>query len=210
MAGIEMKLRAAYPLLAGAALLGAAVGYVEMTRTVAQPADGSANPGAAVSARAATPPAPAAAASLPPSGNPLWTIPLKELTMTQERPIFSPSRRPPPPPPAAPVYVAPAPRPPPKPKEPERPTITLVGTVASKSEGIGVFMETASRNIVRLRVGDDHQGWVLRSIKAREATLAKDSETAVLELPPPGGEAAMLANSTPPDDPPPRPRPPRR
>jgi hypothetical protein len=206
MAGIEMKLRAAYPLLAAAALLGAVVGYAEITRTIAQPADGSANPAAAIPAPPTT--APASAAS--PSGNPLWGIPLKQLTMTQERPIFSPSRRPPPPPPPAPVYVAPAPRPPPKPKEPERPTITLVGTVASKSESIGVFMEAASRNIVRLRVGDDHQGWVLRSIKGREATLAKDSETAVLELPPPGGEPAMLANSAPPDDPPPRPRPPRR
>ncbi len=204
-----MKLRAAYPLLAGAALLGAVVGYVEITRTIAQPTDGGAGSGAADAARAAAPSAAAAAASPPPSGNPLWTIPLKQLTMTRERPIFSPSRRPPPPPPAAPVYAAPAPRPPPKPREPERPAVTLVGTVASSSEGIGVFMETASRNIVRLRVGDDHQGWVLRSIKGREATLAKDSETAVLEMPAPGGEAAMVANSAPPDDPPPR-RPPRR
>jgi len=204
-----MKLRAAYPLLAGAALLGAVVGYVEITRTVAQPTDASANAGAADPGRPAVPPAPAAAASPPPSGNPLWTIPLKQLTMTRKRPIFSPSRRPPPPPPAAPVYAAPAPRPPPKPKEPERPTITLVGTVASSTEGIGVFMETASRNIVRLRVGDDHQGWVLRSIKGREATLAKDSETAVLELPAPGGEAAMVANSAAPNDPPAH-SPPRR
>jgi hypothetical protein len=204
-----MKLRAAYPLLAGAALLGAVVGYVEITRTVAQPTDASANAGAAVPGRPAAPSAAAAAASPPPSGNPLWTILLKQLTMTRERPIFSPSRRPPPPPPAAPVYAAPAPRPPPKPREPERPAVTLVGTVAGGTEGIGVFLETASRNIVRLRVGEDHQGWVLRSIKGREATLAKDSETAVLEMPAPGAEAAMVANSAPPDDPTPR-RPPRR
>ena len=201
-----MRLRAAYPLLAGAALIGALAGFVEITRTVAQPTDAGANAGAAGPGR---PAAPAAAARPPPSGNPLWTIPVQQLTMTRERPIFSPSRRPPPPPPAAPVYAAPAPRPPPKPREPERPTITLVGTVASSTEGIGVFMETASRNIVRLRIGEDHQGWVLRSIKAREATLGKDSETAVLEMPAPGGEAAMVANSAPPDDPPPR-RPPRR
>jgi hypothetical protein len=33
------------------------------------------------------------AASEIPSGNPLWAIPLKELSATRERPIFSPSRR---------------------------------------------------------------------------------------------------------------------
>src|SRR5260370_29047492 len=31
-----------------------------------------------------------------PSGNPLWSVPLSVLTATQERPIFSASRRPPP------------------------------------------------------------------------------------------------------------------
>ena len=66
-----MRLRAAYPLLAGAALLGAVVGYVEITRTIAQPTNGGAGSGAADAARAAAPPAPTAAASAPPSGNPL-------------------------------------------------------------------------------------------------------------------------------------------
>jgi hypothetical protein len=32
----------------------------------------------------------------PPSGNPLWAILLKDLSDTRERPIFTPSRRPPP------------------------------------------------------------------------------------------------------------------
>ena len=40
-----------------------------------------------------------------PSGNPLWAIPLRALTVTRDRPIFSPSRRPP----AAAVIAAPAP-----------------------------------------------------------------------------------------------------
>src|SRR5579871_6921448 len=64
----------------------------------------------------------------PLSANPLWAIPLKQLSVTRDRPIFSPSRRPPPP--ATPTYVAPvAVRTPPKPKEPEKPSITLVGTI---------------------------------------------------------------------------------
>ena len=46
-----------------------------------------------------------------PSANPLWTIPLSSLTATRERPLFSPSRRPP-----QSVVVAKAPPPPPPPQ----------------------------------------------------------------------------------------------
>jgi hypothetical protein len=121
-----------------------------------------------------------------PSGNPLWVLPLKQLTTTRERPIFSPSRRPPP----TPTFVAPvAVRTPVKPPEPERPAVSLLGTIIGTADDdrIGVFLETSTQNIVRLRVGEDHQGWVLRLVKAREATLVKNGEQAVvLELPPPG------------------------
>lgn len=127
-------------------------------------------------------PAPPAA----PAGNPLRALPLTQLSSTRERPIFSPSRRPPPPPtpvPAAPVAV----RPPVKPREPDRPAVSLVGTVIGADVHLGVFLETATKNVVRLRIGEDHQGWVLRLIEADEATLVKDGEqVAVLKLPPPG------------------------
>jgi general secretion pathway protein N len=131
----------------------------------------------------------AAVESPPSSGNPLWALPLKQLSTTRERPIFSPSRHPPPP--ATPTYIAPvAVRQPAKPAEPERPAITLLGTIIGTDDRIGVFLETATQNFVRLRVGDDHQGWVLRLIKAREVTLVKDREqVAVLELPAPGDSA---------------------
>jgi hypothetical protein len=122
------------------------------------------------------------------SGNPLWAMPLKQLSMTRDRPIFSPSRRPPPAP--APAYVAPvAVRQPVKPAEPERPAVSLLGTIigSGTDDRIGVFLETGTSNIVRMRVGEDHQGWVLRLIKARQVTLVKDREQAVvLELPAPG------------------------
>jgi hypothetical protein len=118
------------------------------------------------------------------AGNPLWVLPLKQLSSTRDRPIFSPSRRPPP----APTLVAPvAVRQPVKPAEPERPAISLLGTIIGIDDRIGVFLETGTQNILRLRVGDDHQGWILRLIKAREVTLVKDHEqVAVLDLPPPG------------------------
>jgi general secretion pathway protein N len=183
-----MKRRTLYALLAGAAAVGVVAAYFETSLTVAQPTGGALDaPGAAPPPVPARPEPPGAGARQP-TGNPLWAVPLTQLSMTRERPVFSPSRRPPPPPPSAPVFVAPvAPRPPPKPAEPERPTIALVGTVAAGSAGIGVFIESATRNIVRLRLGEDHQGWVLHSVERRGVTLEKDGQTAVLELPTPGG-----------------------
>ena len=133
------------------------------------------SPSQGVSARSsAEPPAPA--------GNPLWALPLERLSITRERPIFSPSRRPPTP---APTYVAPvAVRQPAKPPEPERPAVWLIGTVIGTDVQIGIFLEKATHNVVRMHLGEEHQGWVLRLVKAREVTLVKDvEETLVLELP---------------------------
>jgi hypothetical protein len=127
----------------------------------------------------------------PSAGNPLSTLPLKQLSITRERPIFSPTRRPPPPaaPPVAPVVVR---QPVKKPPEPERPAVSLLGTIIGTEGRIGVFLESATQNVVRLHIGENHQGWVLHLIKAREVTLVKDGEqAAVLELRPPGEGAAV-------------------
>src|SRR5215813_8008992 len=58
-----------------------------------------------------------------PRGNPLWSIPVKTLAATRDRPIFSPSRRPPP----APVIAAPQvlPAPVSKPAAPESSPLSL-------------------------------------------------------------------------------------
>jgi general secretion pathway protein N len=195
-----MKLRRTYPLLATIAVLAAIVAYVRSA-----PSD-AVNSGAATPVRAAAPSADAAVERPPPGGNPLWALPLKQLSNTRERPIFSPSRRPPPP--ATPTYVAPvAVRTPQKPKESERPSITLLGTILGTSESIGIFLDPATRDILRLRLGEDHEGWALRAVKTREVTLVKDRERVVLELPPPGDQAP--SDLTPPAAPRPSP-PPRR
>jgi len=116
------------------------------------------------------------------AGNPLWAVPLSSLSATRERPLFSSSRRPPAPAvPARPVVLA-AP-PPPAPKPPERPQLALVGTVAGAAESIAIFVDQTNQAIVRLRTGEGHAGWVLRSVEAREVTLQSDSDTAVLALP---------------------------
>jgi general secretion pathway protein N len=120
------------------------------------------------------------------SGNPLWAVPLSSLTATRERPLFSSSRRPPPAPvAAAPVMQTRAP-PPPAPRVPERPRLSLVGTVGGE-QGIAVFVDQATQAIVRLRPGEGHDGWVLRAVGGRDVTLQSDRDTAILSLPRPDG-----------------------
>jgi hypothetical protein len=124
-----------------------------------------------------------------PSANPLWGIPLTQLSGTRERPIFSASRRPPPV--AAIAETAPV-KPPPRKKEIEPPQLSLVGTIASIDEGFGIFIDQSSKAAVRLKVGDDHQGWKLRQIRGREVTMEKDDRSAVLTLPQPGGQSSEV------------------
>ena len=126
-----------------------------------------------------------------PSGNPLWAVPLSLLSVTRDRPIFSPSRRPPPAAVAAAAVVEPLPPPPPSAPGPIRPQLSLVGTVASDKEGIGVFLDRATNNMVRLRMGEGHDGWILRTVRVREVTLQNGGLTETLSLPPPGLQAAV-------------------
>jgi hypothetical protein len=126
-------------------------------------------------------PTPAIPADRVPSPNPLWAIPLAQLTVTRERPLFSASRRPPP---AVIAKAAPAPAgPPPKPAQPDKPPLVLVGTVTGEGQAIGLFANPADRSVVRLKTGQDHKGWMLRTVQPRQAVLAKGPQIAVLELP---------------------------
>jgi hypothetical protein len=144
------------------------------------------------------PPTPAPAERAP-SANPLWAIPLANLSNTRERPIFSSSRRPPPPAVAS-VPVAKAPPPPPKPPRAERPQLSLVGTIASGDQSFGIFVDQTTKAALRLKVGEDYQGWRLRSVQGREATLERDQQTTILSLPQPGagvaGQARLQAENT--------------
>jgi general secretion pathway protein N len=146
---------------------------------------------------AARPSQPAAKPSEP-SANPLWAIPLSRLTATRERPLFLPSRRAPSPAVAAAPVAALAPSAPP-PAGPERPSLTLVGAIASDTEGFAVFLDQATNTIIRLRTGQDHQGWVLHAVKGREATLVKASIATTLMLPEPGNVGTPVAPAMPTD-----------
>jgi general secretion pathway protein M len=146
------------------------------------PSAGSPTPVAPVQADV---PGSAAAAGRLSSANPLWAVSLKQLSETRDRPIFLPSRRSPR---VAIVTepVAAAALPPPRSKVPERPQLSLAGTIASDDESFAIFLDLSTKAAVRLRIGEDYQGWKLRLIRGRDATLEKNQQTAVLSMPQPG------------------------
>jgi general secretion pathway protein N len=78
--------------------------------------------------------------------------------------------------------------PPPRKKEVEPPQLSLVGTIAGDDEGFGIFLDRSTNAALRLKVGEDFQGWRLSAIHGREVTMEKDEHGAVLTLPLPGSE----------------------
>jgi general secretion pathway protein N len=129
----------------------------------------------------ATPNSAAPPATAPSIGNPLWSIPLDRLTASRTRPLFAPTRRPPAPlvpaAPPAPVTAAP------KPVEAEKLQLSLVGTVVGEGGGrIGLFVNAVDKNALRLKVGDEHAGWILRDLLPYRALLSKGQQSALLEL----------------------------
>jgi hypothetical protein len=193
-----MSARIAYPGFAAALLAGSIAAYGASPPNVMDlppaniiPAPVEITPQAVAPDR--PPERPAERAAPEASGNPLWAIPLSALTATRDRPIFVPSRRAAapalagPPPVQRPVAVA---APPP---EADRPQLVLVGVIANGEDGFAVFLDQTSSNVVRLRTGQDHSGWVLRSVKGREAVLQKGRETATMVLPVPGKEGPYPA-----------------
>src|SRR5437899_218164 len=115
-----------------------------------------------------------------PRGNPLWSVPLTALSVTQERPIFSASRRPP----AQAVIAPPAEQAaaPSNPAEPERPPLALIGAVVGDGDSIAVFVDRTSQKMIRLRPGESHGGWVLKTVLRREVTLRKADRSETIEL----------------------------
>src|SRR6185437_16182 len=120
-------------------------------------------------------------------GNPLWAIPLTDLSATRERPIFSPSRRPP----AAAVVATPFVPLGPAKIVPDRPQLALVGTIAGEKDGFGIFLDRTANVMLRLKTGQEHNGWLLREIRSREALFEKGQKTITLALPVPSVEAPV-------------------
>lgn len=118
------------------------------------------------------------------AGNPLWSIPVRALAATRDRPIFSVSRRPRAPAVANVPFVAPVGPQPAAP--PERPTLALIGTISGDRDSLAILIDTGTNEVIRLRTGETHAGWLLKSVQGREVTMQKDQRLETLRLPKPG------------------------
>jgi general secretion pathway protein N len=115
------------------------------------------------------------------SGNPVAAVPLDRLSETRNRPLFSPSRRPPAPPApaaiAARVERAPQALPPLSP-----PGVALFGTVIG-AQGARAFIAMGAANrIIGVRPGDDVSGWTVTAITQRNLVLSRAELSATFTL----------------------------
>jgi general secretion pathway protein N len=144
--------------------------------------------GAAAAVPTATGLAPSSNAA-PRSGNPLWAIPLSALPATRDRPLFSASRRPP-------VVAVPTVAPPTQqhealaPPPPERPLLSLVGTIVSRKGSVALLQGSNSEAILRLRVGEENDGWRVQGIGLRSIVVEKGPQSVELGLPKANGAPA--------------------
>ena len=136
----------------------------------------------------------ASAAAPAAEGNPLWSIPISTLSATRDRPLFSPSRRPPPPilTIERPVSEATPPAP------PAPPPFSLVGTIIGENSRIGIFFDENTKTTTRIRQGDGEAGWIVRTIDPHSAVVEANGRMVTLVLPQPsatdgpGGQGPRL------------------
>ena len=105
--------------------------------------------------------------------NPLAIHSLAELTATRERPLFSPTRRPPPP--LAVADAEPAPPAPP-------PDVQFSGVVMDTKGALAIIRPDASGPAKSVRVGDIVSGWKVGQIERRQLTLLLDGRSATFTL----------------------------
>ena len=107
--------------------------------------------------------------------NPLATLSMERLSATLNRPLFSPSRRPP----ALPVGRGPEPAPaaPPPP-----PSLVLSGVVMDGESAHVVVLVGAERRILRAQIGDEIDGWKVSQIEGRTLVLSLGGRFATFTL----------------------------
>lgn len=92
--------------------------------------------------------------------------PLEALVAALDRPLFTPSRRPPVAAPAAPVEL----------------DATLAGVLMTDSEKVALVLQGGAQRAVRLREGDDFLGWSVIRIEQRSLVFGRDGRTERLDL----------------------------
>jgi hypothetical protein len=105
--------------------------------------------------------------------SPLAARPLDGFSATRDRPLFSPTRRPPLPPP---VLVA-APPPPPLP-----PNVALLGVIMDGEQAQAVVRAGPTEKVLRVSIGDDIGGWKVGQIEERKLVLLLNGRTATFTM----------------------------
>jgi hypothetical protein len=124
--------------------------------------------------------------------NPLELQPLDQLSVTHERPLFSPTRRPPAKPVAPVVSRSEPPPPPPSPP----PSVVVLGIVSEDGDGRAAIRtgdKTAGNKVMRGRVGDAVAGWTVERIEPRRLFLTSGDRSVDFALF--GPKAAKSADS---------------
>jgi general secretion pathway protein N len=119
-------------------------------------------------------------------------VPLSALTGTQERPIFSATRRPPPAAVAATTTEEAKAPPPPKPPD-IPPPLQLVGAVVGEGDAIAILLDQTDQKVIRMRQGESRAGWSLSSVQPREVTFKQGERSEVLALQRPDGSGGAPA-----------------
>lgn len=96
-----------------------------------------------------------------------------------ERPLFSPTRRPPPPPPsplalptALPIQAPP----------PPAPNLTLSGVISGGGSGVALLRRPQDQAPVRVAPGGQIDGWTVAEIRPRAVVLRRDARSVTVEL----------------------------
>ena len=116
-----------------------------------------------------------------PAENPLSTIPLASLDAIRDRPLFSPTRRPP-------SLNRPPEEARPRPPVEVGPQLSLIGAIEGGSEDIAILVDARTKSLIRLKTGESYLGWVLRKVEGRQVVLENDQATTTLALPNSGGK----------------------
>jgi general secretion pathway protein N len=114
--------------------------------------------------------------------NPLDALRLQSLVVTRERPLFTPSRRAhlslpsdvqaPSLPPQVDVKVVSF----------DPPPLDLIGTVVGEGLSYALIRNRGNAIVVRVRPGDEAEGWQVRTIRVRSISLQREGRENALEL----------------------------
>lgn len=108
---------------------------------------------------------------------------LDDFKGTRKRPLFTPARhppRPPPPPPPPPEPKVRKPKPV-KVEPPKPPSLRLVGVVMMDDSKLALLLDT-DRNVRRVGVGDEVEGWSVVKLEPSLVELRLDGERSVYRM----------------------------